>query len=173
MTRLSSEIGHLKGSATDSAHPSSGMADTPDLTPPDEAPVAPPPTAPRKSFLRRHWGKVLITLILATPPLVFLIWAIISLSWSYSEGQRVGYVQKISRKGFICKTWEGTLYTDIAKGFRSDSFNFTVRDDSLAKVIEGLSGKKVSIYYQQHIKVPSSCFGDTEYFVKKADALPE
>ena len=110
---------------------------------------------------------------MALPIVVFGLWALISLSWSYSEGQRVGYVQKISRKGFVCKTWEGTLYTDIAKGFRSDSFNFTVRSDSLATLIEKMGGKKVSIYYEQHIKVPSSCFGDTEYFVTKVDSLPE
>jgi hypothetical protein len=150
------------------------MADTPNEPTPAEAPPPPPEKpAPKKSFLRRHWGKVLITIILATPPLVFALWTVIALSWSYSTGQRVGYVQKISRKGFVCKTWEGTLYTDIAKGFRSDSFNFTVRSDSLAKVIEGMGGKKVSIYYEQHINVPSSCFGDTEYFVTKADPLPE
>lgn len=149
------------------------MADTPDTNSPADAPPAPATPAPKKSFFRRHWGKVIIALILGIPPLIFALWTVISLSWSYSEGQRVGYVQKVSRKGFICKTWEGTLYTDIAKGFRSDSFNFTVRSDSLAHVIENLGGKKVSIYYEQHIKVPSSCFGDTEYFVKKADALPE
>jgi len=150
------------------------MADTPNLSSTDDAPPAPPaPPVKKKSLLRRHWGKTLIAVILATPPLIFALWTLIALSWSYSEGQRVGYVQKVSRKGFICKTWEGTLYTDIAKGFRSDSFNFTVRSDSLAKVIEGLGGKKVSIYYEQHIKVPSSCFGDTEYFVTKADAIPE
>jgi hypothetical protein len=150
------------------------MADTPNLSSTDDAPPAPPaPPAKKKSFFRRHWGKVIIGLILGLPPTLFAIWAAIALTYTYSSGQRVGYVQKVSRKGFVCKTWEGTLYTDIAKGFRSDSFNFTIRSDSLARVIEKLGGKKVAIHYDQHINVPSSCFGDTEYFVSTVDSIPE
>jgi hypothetical protein len=132
-----------------------------------------PPAPPKRSFARRHWGKLTLAFILGAPAAVFALWATISLSWSYSDGQRAGYVQKMSRKGFVCKTWEGVLYTDIAKGFRSDSFSFTVRNDSLAHVIEGLSGKRVTLHYEQHIYVPSSCFGETEYFVTKAEPIPE
>jgi hypothetical protein len=128
--------------------------------------------APKRSFFRRHWGKLTLVTLLGVPLAMFGLWALIALSWSYSTGQRAGYVQKMSRKGFICKTWEGVLYTDIAKGFRSDSFAFTVRSDSVAHVIEGLSGKKVTLHYEQHIYVPTSCFGDTEYFVTRADTLP-
>jgi hypothetical protein len=112
-------------------------------------------------------------LIVGLPAVVLALWATIALSWSYSSGKRAGYVQKISRKGYICKTWEGTLYTDIARGFRSDSFSFTVRSDSLAHVIESLSGKRVAVDYEQHIYVPTSCFGDTEYFVKGVSVLPD
>jgi hypothetical protein len=144
------------------------MADDP--TPPTDAPDAPPP---KKSFGRRHWGKLTVFSLLGLPLAGFALWLLITLSWSYASGQRAGYVQKISRKGFVCKTWEGVLYTDIAKGFRSDSFSFTVRSDSLAHVIEGLSGKRVTVHYEQHIGVPTSCFGDTEYFVTKVQAIPE
>lgn len=146
----------------------SAMDETPDPTPETAAPVPPKP-----SFKRRHWGKLTVLTLLGLPITAFALWAFISLSWSYSSGQRAGYVQKISHKGFVCKTWEGTLYTDIAKGFRSDSFSFTVRSDSLAHVIEGLSGKRVTMHYEQHIYVPTSCFGETEYFVTKVEAIPE
>lgn len=111
--------------------------------------------------------------LVASPLIVFALWAAVTLNWSYSSGQRAGYVQKISRKGYVCKTWEGTLYTDIAKGFRSDSFSFTVRNDSIARVIERLSGKRVTMHYEQHIGVPTSCFGETEYFVSRVDTIPE
>lgn len=141
---------------------------------PDQAAAeAAAPAAPKPSFKRRHWGKLTVLTLLGVPITAFALWAFISLSWSYSSGQRAGYVQKISHKGFVCKTWEGTLYTDIAKGFRSDSFSFTVRSDSLAHVIEGLSGKRVTMHYEQHIYVPTSCFGETEYFVTKVQAIPE
>ena len=111
--------------------------------------------------------------VLGLPALGIALWATISLTWSYSSGKRAGYVQKMSRKGYICKTWEGTLYTDIARGFRSDSFSFTVRSDSLAHVIETLSGKRVAVDYDQHVYVPTSCFGDSEYFVTGVNTLPE
>ena len=115
--------------------------------------------------------RVVLPLAVLALLLAAYFWA--ALSWSYSSGKRAGYVQKISRRGYVCKTWEGTLYTDIAKGFRSDSFSFTVRSDSLAHVIETLSGKRVAVDYEQHIYVPTSCFGDTEYFVSGVSALPE
>jgi hypothetical protein len=147
-----------------------------DSAAPDEAadrnPVA-APVAPRRSFLRRHWLASTLLLLLGLPMLGMSIWAGVALNWSYSSGKRAGYVQKISRKGWLCKTWEGTLYTDIARGFRSDSFPFTVRNDSIAHVIEKLSGKRVAVEYQQHVGVPTSCFGDTEYFVTGVEVLPE
>lgn len=129
--------------------------------------------APRKSFFRRHWLATTVVTLIALPTLGLGVWAAAALSWSYSDGTRAGFVQKISRKGWLCKTWEGTLYTDIAKGFRSDSFSFTVRNDSVAKAIADLSGKRVTVTYSQHIGVPTSCFGETEYFVTAVKESPE
>ena len=144
------------------------------MTENSDSPTEPATTPlPKPTFKRRHWGKLLVVTILGVPITAFALWTFISLSWSYSSGQRAGYVQKMSHKGFVCKTWEGTLYTDIAKGFRSDSFSFTVRSDSLAHVIEGLSGKRVTMHYEQHIYVPTSCFGETEYFVTKVQPITE
>ena len=131
-------------------------------------------SAPSKpSFRKRHWGKLTLLSLVGLGGGGFALWAAITLNWSYSSGERAGFVQKISRKGFVCKTWEGTLYTDIAKGFRSDSFSFTVRSDSLAKMIEGLAGQRVSVHYEQHLGVPSSCFGDTQYFLTGIQRIAE
>ena len=137
-----------------------------------EEPVAPSP-ASRASFKRRHWGKLLVLAVIALPVGIFAIWTGSTLGWSYSNGNRPGYMQKISRKGWICKTWEGTLYLDIAKGFRSDSFQFTVRSDSIAHLLQGLSGKKVDVQYEQHVGVPTSCFGDSQYFVSGVREIKE
>jgi len=131
------------------------------------------PPAPKRSFGRRHWGKVTLLILLGVPLAGLALWTVIGLNYTYSTGDRSGYVQKISRKGWLCKTWEGTLYTDIAKGFRSDSFNFSVRNDSIAREFERLSGKRVAVTYDQHTLVPTSCFGDTEYFVSGVRELPE
>jgi hypothetical protein len=156
------------------------MPDTPRPTEalsPPAAPAALPgggaPEPRRPGFLRRHWGKVTLASLVGVPLALFAAYTAVVLSWSYSTGQRAGYVQKISRKGYLCKTWEGTLYTDIARGFRADSFSFTVRSDSLAHVIEGLGGKRVAVAYEQHIGLPSSCFGDSEYFVTGVRVIPE
>lgn len=138
---------------------------------PDDAPPA--PSTPRKGFFRRHWLLTTLLVIVGLPVGGLAAWTAVALNWSYSSGKRAGYVQKISKKGYLCKTWEGTLYTDIAKGFRSDSFSFSVRNDSIARKIEELSGKRVAVDYQQHIGVPTSCFGDTEYFVTGVQVIPE
>lgn len=153
--------------------PAAGANDpvVPPPVPPDSRPT--PPVPPKRSFGRRHWGKLTTFVILAIPLIGLALWVVIGLNYTYSTGTRAGYVQKISRKGWVCKTWEGTLYTDIAKGFRSDSFNFSVRNDSLAKVLEGLSGKRVAVAYDQHTLVPTSCFGDTQYHVSGVQVLPE
>jgi hypothetical protein len=134
---------------------------------------APAPTASRASFFRRHWLAVTGLALVGLPVVGVGLWTTVALNWSYSEGSRAGYVQKISRKGWLCKTWEGTLYTDIAKGFRSDSFTFTVRNDSVAQAISDLSGKRVTVSYEQHVGVPTTCFGETEYFVVAVKPSPE
>ena len=125
------------------------------------------------SWARRHWLASAIALLLGLPAVGLASWTLIALNWSYSTGTRAGYLQKLSRRGFVCKTWEGTLYTDIAKGFRSDSFSFSVRSDSVAHALEALSGKRIAVSYEQHLGVPTSCFGDTEYFVVGVQTLPE
>jgi hypothetical protein len=136
---------------------------------PEAAP--PPPTEPleslepRRGFLRRHWGKTAIAAVILLPTLIFTIWAGIALSYSYSDGNRVGYVQKLSRKGWLCKTWEGELQISNIPGSAPILFQFTVRSDSVARAIEALAGRQVQIHYEQHVGVPSNCFGETEYFV--------
>ena len=144
---------------------------TPPPAPATAGTTTPPP--PRRSFARRNWGKLTFLLLLGIPLIGLALWAVIGLNYTYSTGTRSGIVQKVSRKGWLCKTWEGTLYTSVTPGFRTDSFNFTVRDDSLATVLEGLSGKRVAVQYDQHNLVPTNCFGDTEYFVSGVEVLPE
>jgi hypothetical protein len=87
------------------------------------------------------------------------------LHWSYSTGDRAGYVQKFSRKGFVCKTWEGEMAMVTLPGTLAEKFYFTVPTDDVARKINTTLGKRVAVHYDQHKWLPSSCFGDTEYFV--------
>lgn len=92
-------------------------------------------------------------------------WTWLTLTYDYSVGERAGYVQKISHKGWLCKTWEGQLSMVNFPGAAPEVFLFTVRDQAVAKRIEASVGKRVALSYEQHIGVPSVCFGDTEYFI--------
>jgi len=95
------------------------------------------------------------------------------LSWSYGSGERAGYVQKFSNRGYVCKTWEGELAMVSMPGTMSEKFLFTVREDSVAQKINANLGKKLALKYEQHIGLPTTCFGDTEYFVSDITILDE
>jgi hypothetical protein len=96
---------------------------------------------------------------------LFAAWVWITLHFSYSTGQRAGYVQKISKKGWLCKTWEGELAMSAVPGTAPQIFTFSVRDDAVAEKIENAAGQRVALSYEQHKGVPGSCFAETEYFV--------
>ena len=50
-------------------------------------------------------------------------------------------------------------------GSMPEKFVFSVRSDSVAALINKYNGERVDLHYEQHKGVPTSCFGDTEYFV--------
>ncbi|MDO9204084.1 hypothetical protein [Methylotenera sp.] len=115
--------------------------------------------------------------------LKYLIWAVIipislfvlytwaALTWVYSSGERAGYVQKLSEKGWVCKTYEGELILVSMPGTQAEKFFFTVRDKTVAKKIDDTVGKRVRLVYEEHKGLPSSCFGDTAYFVTDISVL--
>ena len=108
-----------------------------------------------------------IILILSVISAIFISgYTYLMLSWSYAEGERAGYVQKFSKRGWFCKTWEGELAMVSMPGTMSEKFFFSVRDDSVANKINANMGRKVAMQYEQHVGLPTSCFGETEYFVK-------
>jgi hypothetical protein len=120
---------------------------------------------PRRSLARRHWGKLTLLILLGVPALALTIWSYAALSFSYSTGNRVGYVQKLSKKGWICKTWEGELQMSNIPGSAPQLFAFTVRSDSVAAAIESTLGKQVELTYDEHKGVLLSCFGETMHYV--------
>jgi hypothetical protein len=119
------------------------------------------------SFFRRHWGKLTFTTLILVPALIFTIWAGATMTFTYSSGERSGFLQKLSQKGWVCKTWEGELAMVNMPGAMSQMFNFSVRNDSIAGVINEamVQNHRVVLTYKQHVGVPTSCFGETQYFV--------
>jgi hypothetical protein len=149
------------------------MADTPEEPQESESPE-PPPTPPKKAG--RGWRRALVIALLTIvviPVLIFSLWAWVALGWVYSTGDRAGYIQKLSKKGWLCKTWEGELAMIPPPGTVTPQlFSFTVRNDSLANILERDLGKRVSLTYEQHRGIPTSCFGETEYFITNVRILP-
>jgi len=96
----------------------------------------------------------------------------LTLHWAYSAGERAGFVQKFSRKGWVCKTWEGELAMVTLPGTVAERFPFTVRIDAVAAMLNANIGKRVALHYEQHKWLPTSCFGDTEYFATSAQVSP-
>ena len=133
--------------------------------------IKPQVTVPKRSVLRRNWGKLTLLTLVGGPILVLSLWTAIALSWSYSTGDRVGYVQKFSRKGWLCKTWEGELAMVSMPGTVAQIFPFTVRDDAVAAKVNAAAGKRVAITYEEHVGMPTSCFGETQHFVKDVRTL--
>jgi hypothetical protein len=119
-----------------------------------------------KTFPRRA-SAILASVIVAALVLLGLYTAVV-LHWSYSEGERAGYLQKLSRKGWFCKTWEGEILLSSMPGAIPERFAFTVRDDKVVKQLQSAMGQRVQLSYSQHVGIPTSCFGETSYFVEKA-----
>ncbi|HEX4682801.1 MAG TPA: hypothetical protein VH277_08845 [Gemmatimonadaceae bacterium] len=120
---------------------------------------------PVPAAIRNHKLATILTVVVALPILVFVLWTTIALQYSYSSGDRAGYLQKLSRKGWLCKTWEGELLLTAMPGAVPEKFVFTVRSDSIATEVNKHQGEHVVLNYEQHKGLPSSCFGETEYFV--------
>ena len=123
------------------------------------------------SFQLSKRAKWIIAGIVVVPILVFAIYTWSALTFTYSHGERAGYVQKFSKKGWICKTWEGELAMVNLPGAMPEIFRFTVRDGAVAARLNQTMGQRVALHYEQHRGVPSSCFGDTEYFVTEVRSV--
>ena len=109
--------------------------------------------------------------VLIFPIILFALYTWAALTWVYSSGERAGYVQKLSQKGYVCKTYEGELILVSMPGTQTEKFFFTVRNADVAKRINETVGKRVRLIYEEHKGIPSSCFGESSYFVQDVQLL--
>jgi hypothetical protein len=122
----------------------------------------PATSVPRK---KRRWKLWFLLIFVLLPTLLIAGYTWLTLHYSYSSGERSGYIQKISKKGWLCKTWEGELAMTTTPGTAPQIFPFSIRGETTAHRIEQTAGQRVVLSYEQHKGVPTSCFGETEYFV--------
>ena len=111
---------------------------------------------------------IIAAVVLALGGYIFVV-----TSWSYSSGERAGWVQKLSSKGWLCKTWEGEMAMVSMPGTTTEKFYFTVWDDDVAAQINKVMGKRVSLHYEEKRGIPTTCFGETRHFVTKVSVVDE
>ena len=116
-------------------------------------------------------GVVLVAILIVG--LLAIAWFWFFLTWNYSTGERAGWIQKFSEKGWICKTWEGEMAMVSMPGTTQEKFLFTVRDDAVAEKINKVMGKRVSLSYKEKVGLPTSCFGETRHYVDGVVAVEE
>ena len=130
-------------------------------------------TAQAPAGRRRRRVKPLLSfilfLLLAGGGLAGYVW--MTLHVNYSDGERAGFIQKFSRRGWVCKTWEGELLMVSMPGTSAELFKFSVRDPAVATQLNQLIGQRVHVHYEQHKGVPSDCFGESEYYVTQAQLV--
>lgn len=125
----------------------------------------PSPASITKQPRSLKWWFLLLPMLIVVAVLGVAAWTWLTLHVSYSTGERVGYIQKISKKGWMCKTWEGELAMVNLPGTTPQIFEFSVREEAIARQIMDAPGQRVALTYAQHKGVPTNCFGDTEYYI--------
>jgi len=123
-----------------------------------------------KSFGSRVGRGMLV--LLALTLLLTAAWTWLTLSWSYSEGERAGVLQKFSKKGWLCKTYEGEVAQYIVGGIGPQIWHFSVRDEAVAEKLSKAVGQNVQVHYTEHQGIPTNCFGETPYFATDVTPVP-
>ncbi len=140
---------------------------TPTSTSTTPSGAVPPPAQrpPRRSFMFFVWTSLIGALVLIALYTLFMLW------WSYSEGERAGVLQKFSKRGWICKTYEGELAMYVVGGVAPQIWNFSVRDGAVAERLFKAVGQQVRLSYSEHPGLPTNCFGETDYFINKVEIV--
>ena len=113
----------------------------------------------RRGTMRLAWAIFLIPIVLV------ILYLLVVLNWSFSDGDRVGYLQKFSHRGWLCKSYEGELAMTTVPGVAPMIWTFSVWDKDVAERINLLLGRKVVMHYREFRGIPTDCFGSTDYFV--------
>ena len=122
-------------------------------------------TPRRRSFRAYLWGGLAVVILL------FVAYTWLMLTWSYSEGERAGVLQKFSKRGWICKTYEGELAMYVVGGIAPQIWSFSARDPEVVQQLHGAVGQQVRLRYAEHRGLPTDCFGETDYFITSVEVV--
>ena len=118
-------------------------------------------------------AKRFVIALILSPIVLVALYLLIVFNWSFSDGERAGYLQKLSHKGWICKTYEGELAMTTVPGLAPVIWDFTVWDEAVATKLNSLLGKRIVLHYKEYRGLPTDCFGSTDYFVDRVEAATE
>ena len=124
------------------------------------------------STIRGRWRTILMAAVVI-PLLLLSFYTWLALHWDYSEGNRSGTLQKFSRKGWLCKTYEGELWQSVVTNVAPTIWFFTVREEGVARSLDTMVGRTVRVHYTEHRGIPTDCFGDTPYYVDSVSGLTQ
>jgi len=141
------------------------MAATDSRTPAPASRPAPAARPPSRSFRSYFWWSLIGAVVLIGLYTLLMLW------WSYSEGERAGVLQKFSRRGWICKTYEGELAMYVVGGVAPQIWNFSVRDAAIAEKLHHAVGQQLRAHYTEHRGLPTNCFGETTYFIDRFEVV--
>jgi len=124
-----------------------------------------------------NWSTVLFPVMWLWRPQLFLTlvsfigtaYLLVAFNFSYSDGSRAGYIQKFSKKGWVCKTNEGELAMTTVPGVAPVLWDFSVWDEKIAAQLTQMMGKRLVLHYKEFRYLPTTCFGETAYFVDRAE----
>ena len=127
--------------------------------------MTPKVAAPRRRVWLIGLGALVVLFVL------FSLYLGLAFAWNYSDGQRAGILQKFSRRGWVCKTYEGELAMSIVPGVTPTIWEFSVRDPAVVSRLKSAIGDRVALHYTEHRGIPTTCFGQTNYFVDSVNAV--
>jgi len=131
-------------------------------------PSAPMPT-PTPAPVRRSRFKWYVLGFVAVLAAMVVLYTLLMLWWSYSDGERAGVLQKFSQRGWVCKTYEGELAMYVVAGVAPQIWSFSVRDETVVEELNKAVGQHVRLHYSEHRGLPTNCFGETDYFVDRVE----
>ena len=59
----------------------------------------------------------------------------------------------------------------VVGGVAPQIWNFSVRNDAVIEQLHKAVGQQVRLHYREHRGLPTSCFGETDYFVESIEIV--
>ena len=124
---------------------------------------------PAPAPMRRSRFKWYLLGFVAALVAMVVLYTLLMLWWSYSDGERAGVLQKFSQRGWVCKTYEGELAMYVVAGVAPQIWSFSVREEAVVEELNKAVGQHVRLHYSEHRGLPTNCFGETDYFVDRVE----